>query len=62
MKLLLVGLFLVVLACSLPEIDQMLLANSMVVGRENENDLVNWECNVCAPVNKPLHAHYIEEK
>lgn len=40
----------------------MLLANSMLVGRDDHEDLTNWDCNVCDSTNKPLHAHYIEEK
>ena len=40
----------------------MLLSNSMIVGKEDQSDLINWECNVCDPSNRPLHAHYIEEK
>jgi hypothetical protein len=50
------------LATALPYVEQMLLANSMIVGRDDGLDLINWECNVCAPENRPLHAHFIEEK
>lgn len=49
------------LALSLPYVEQMLLSNSMIVGREDQSDLLNWDCNVCDATNKPLHAHYIEE-
>jgi len=57
-------LFACLLASSLalPYVDQMLLSNSMIVGREDQLDLVNWECVVCDSSNRPLHAHYIEEK
>jgi hypothetical protein len=48
------------LTCSLPYVEQMLLANSMIVGKEDHLDLINWECNVCDNTNRPLHAHYIE--
>lgn len=61
MKLVVV-LSLVALACSLPYVEQMLLANSMIVGRDDMSDLLNWECNVCQPANRPLHAHFIEQK
>ena len=47
------------IAVSLPHIEQMLLANSMIVGRDDQQDLINWECNVCDETNRPLHAHYI---
>jgi hypothetical protein len=60
MKVLLGLVCLLAVASSLPYVEQMLLANSMIVGRDL--DLVNWECNVCAPENRPLHAHFIEEK
>ena len=61
MKLLLLTL-LVALTVALPYTEQMLLANSMIVGRDDQLDLINWECNVCEESNRPLHAHYIEEK
>lgn len=61
MKVLLCVL-LVGLCVSLPYVEQMLLANSMIVGREDQLDLINWECNVCDSSNRPLHSHYIEEK
>lgn len=62
MKVVVACLFLISLSAALPYVEQMLLANSMIVGREDHQDLVNWDCNVCAPENKPLHSHYIEEK
>ena len=48
-------------ASCLPYVEQMLLANSMIVGKEDASDLANWECNVCDQNNRPLHSHYIEE-
>ena len=62
MKLILLALTLLALVCAIPHDDQMLLANSMIVGRDDQMDLINWECVVCNTTNKPLHAHYIEEK
>lgn len=53
---------LLAVASALPYVDQMLLANSMIVGRDDGEDLINWDCNVCAPENKPVASHYIEEK
>ena len=47
-------------ATSLPYLEQMLLANSMIVGRDDAQDLIDWDCNVCDPSNRPLHSHYIE--
>ena len=61
MKLLVVGLCFLALTVSLPYVEQMLLANSMIVGKDDHSDLVNWECNVCDGTNRPLHYHYIEE-
>jgi len=43
----------------LPYVEQMLLANSMIVGKDDHSDLVNWECNVCEAENRPLRSHYI---
>jgi hypothetical protein len=60
MKVLLGLVCLLALASALPYVDQMLLANSMIVGRDDGLDLLNWECNVCDPSNRPLHAHFIE--
>lgn len=53
------------LACfvvSLPYEDQMALANSLIVGRDDSSDLYSWTCKVCDNSNKPTHAHVIEEK
>lgn len=47
------------LSVCLPVIDQMLLTNSLIVGRTE--DLIHWICKVCDDSNKPLHSHYIEE-
>ena len=60
MKVITLTLCLLALATTLPYVEQMLLANSMIVGRDDQLDLVNWECNVCEESNRPLHAHYIE--
>lgn len=60
MKLILASL-LIISCLTLPYVDQMLLANSMIVGKDDQQDLINWECNVCDGTNKPIHAHYIEE-
>lgn len=37
--------------------DQMLLTNSLIVGRKE--DLIYWICKVCDDSNKPRHSHYI---
>lgn len=42
---------------SLPYADQMTLANSLIVGRDD--DLALWTCKVCDDSNKPIHAHYV---
>jgi hypothetical protein len=62
MKVVLGLVCLLALASALPYVEQMLLASSMIVGRDDGLDLLNWECNVCDPTNRPLHAHFIEEK
>jgi hypothetical protein len=53
--------FLAIFACvfALPYEDQMTLANSLIVGRDDMSDLYNWECKVCDASNKPIHAHFI---
>ena len=48
-----------VFAFTLPYEDQMTLANSLIVGRDDMSDLYNWECKVCDSSNKPIHAHFI---
>lgn len=53
---------LAVLVISIPYDDQIALANSLIVGRDDHSDLYNWECKVCDSTNKPIHAHPIEEK
>jgi hypothetical protein len=60
MKAFILCLVLVTLGSCLPYVEQMLLANSMVVGRDDIDDLALWDCNVCDSSNRPLHAHYIE--
>lgn len=55
----LILLVLVVLASSLPYDDQMTLTNSLIVGRDDSSDLIEWTCKVCSPSNKPIHAHII---
>jgi hypothetical protein len=48
-----------VLVSAIPHTDQMLLTNSLIVGRTE--DLIYWICNVCDDSNRPQHTHYIEE-
>lgn len=60
MKVVLIGI-LFVIAASLPFEDQRVLANSLIVGRDDYQDLYNWECKVCDSINKPIHAHFVEE-
>lgn len=55
-------LTLLYLAVSLPYEDQMALANSLLVGRDDLSDLYEWNCKVCDNSNKPIHSHFIEEK
>ena len=55
----LVLLALVTLSVALPYADQMSLANSLIVGKDDESDLANWDCKVCDASNKPTHAHFI---
>ena len=43
----------------LPFEDQIDLANSLIVGKDDMSDLKNWECAVCDLSNKPLHTHFI---
>ena len=43
----------------LPYVERMLLVNSMMVGHNNDMDIVNWDCQMCRPDNRPNHAHYI---
>ena len=50
------------LTACIPYDDQMTLASSLIVGRDDQSDLYNWDCKVCDPSNKPIHAHIIEEK
>ena len=55
-------LLLIQFAISLPYIDQITLANSLIVGRDDNADLFDWTCKVCNLENRPVHAHVIEEK
>jgi len=59
MKTTLVFLLALYLATALPYEDQMALANSLIVGRDDQSDLYEWVCKACEPSNKPLHAHII---
>lgn len=62
MKVVFLCALLLSIGSCLPYVEQMLLANSMIVGKDDHSDLVNWECNVCEAENRPLHSHYIQEK
>ncbi len=44
---------------SIPHDDQLCLANSLIVGRDDDSDLMNWTCKVCDASNKPIHTHYV---
>ena len=55
--LLLCAMFIAINA--LPWNDQVVLANSLIVGREE--DLAMWFCATCDDSNKPIHAHYVRE-
>lgn len=59
MKTTLVFLLALYLATAIPYDDQMSLANSLIVGRDDQSDLVEWTCKVCDASNKPIHAHII---
>jgi hypothetical protein len=57
----LLGLCALVLAINaLPFNDQVVLANSLVVGRNEDLEL--WICATCDESNKPLHAHNVVNK
>lgn len=49
----------IALVASIPYEDQITLANSLIVGRDDYSDLYNWECKVCDSSNKPIHTHPI---
>lgn len=49
-------------AFSLPWEVKLALTNSLITGRDDYQDLYDWECKTCEPDNKPIHAHWIEEK
>lgn len=53
MKTTLVFLIAVALAAALPYEDQMALTNSLIVGRDDQSDLIEWSCKVCDPSNRP---------
>jgi len=59
MKVVFLCALLLSIGTCLPYVEQMLLANSMIVGKDDHSDLVNWECNVCEAENRPLRSHYI---
>lgn len=50
-------LTLAVLVYTLPYADRMTLANSLIVG--NNNDLELWTCKVCDETNHPIHSHFV---
>lgn len=52
-------LLVIYVATAIPYEDQMALANSLIVGREDQSDLFEWTCKVCDASNKPIHAHII---
>lgn len=62
MKLLLVFCLFAFTVFSLPYHHKITLANSLIVGRDDMQDLFDWECKVCSAENKPIHSHSIEEK
>lgn len=54
----LIALFALIVALNaLPWKDQVVLANSLIVGRSEDLEL--WICATCTDANKPLHAHNI---
>ncbi len=58
-KVWLIALF-VIFTTSLPYVEQMAWANSLIVGRDDLSDLYEWTCKVCNASNRPLHAHIVE--
>ncbi len=48
------------ISVSLPEIDQLCLANSLIVGKSNDANLYLWSCKVCDEKNKPKYSYFIE--
>lgn len=62
MKTTLIFLALIYVISAIPYDDQMALANSLIVGRDGDTTLYEWTCKVCDASNRPLHAHFIEEK
>lgn len=62
MKVVILSLLLLLLSAALPYEDQIVLANSLIVGRDDMQDLYDWTCKVCDLSNKPIHTHFIEDK
>lgn len=62
MKTTLIFFAVLYIAAAIPYEDQMALANSLIVGRDDLSDLYEWVCKACDASNKPIHAHIIEEK
>lgn len=50
------------LSAAIPYEDQMALTNSLIVGRADQSDVIEWVCKTCDASNKPIHSHIIEEK
>ncbi len=44
---------------SIPYDDQLCLANSLIVGKDDDSELMNWNCKVCDSTNKPIHTHFV---
>ncbi len=57
MKSIIVFLIFISMVATLPYPDQMTLANSLQVGRQEDVDM--WQCSVCGAQNKPIHSHVI---
>lgn len=58
MKFLLL-LFVLGTVLAIPHRDQVALVNSLIVGRDNKDDLKNWICGTCDDSNKPQHTYWI---
>ena len=59
---LLIALTCISVVFTIPYLHQVNLANSLIVGRDDFQDLYDWDCKTCDQSNKPIHAHPIEEK
>jgi hypothetical protein len=55
--LILVVISVLAIAFCLPFADQVSLANSLIVSRDDDKA---WICKVCDDTNKPLHSHFVE--